>query len=56
MKFAVILRRKIPKNDNDLLPLDESESYLVVGEMFEKMRYQGAGSSRWPFERQGYSN
>ena len=33
------------KNDNDLLPLDESESYLVVGEMFEKMRYQGAGSS-----------
>lgn len=33
------------KNDNDILPLDESESFLVVGEMFENMRYQGAGSS-----------
>ena len=33
------------KNDNKALPLDEGEKYLVVGEMFEKMRYQGAGSS-----------
>lgn len=32
------------KNDG-ALPLAESESYLVIGEMFDKMRYQGAGSS-----------
>ena len=32
------------KNDG-ALPLGESESYLVIGEMFDKMRYQGAGSS-----------
>ena len=32
------------KNDGSL-PLNTDESLLVVGEMFEKMRYQGAGSS-----------
>lgn len=32
------------KNDG-VLPLNESEKVLVVGELFEKMRYQGAGSS-----------
>ncbi len=32
------------KNDG-MLPLQESDSFLVVGELFEKMRYQGAGSS-----------
>ena len=32
------------KNDGEL-PLKKGESLLVVGEMFEKMRYQGAGSS-----------
>ena len=32
------------KNDN-VLPLKYSESLLVCGELFEKMRYQGAGSS-----------
>lgn len=32
------------KNDG-VLPLSRGESLLVVGEMFEKMRYQGAGSS-----------
>ena len=32
------------KNDGGL-PLKKDESLLVVGEMFEKMRYQGAGSS-----------
>ena len=32
------------KNDG-VLPLDKSENLLVVGELFEKMRYQGAGSS-----------
>ena len=33
------------KNENNALPLSKSGNYLVVGEMFEKMRYQGAGSS-----------
>ena len=32
------------KNDG-VLPLDKSKRYLVVGELFDKMRYQGAGSS-----------
>lgn len=32
------------KNDG-LLPLKENEDYLVIGELFEKSRYQGAGSS-----------
>ena len=32
------------KNDN-ILPLKEDEQLLVVGELFEKMRYQGSGSS-----------
>lgn len=33
------------KNENGALPLNESENLLVVGEMFETMRYQGSGSS-----------
>lgn len=32
------------KNDG-ILPLAESKKILVVGDLFEKMRYQGAGSS-----------
>lgn len=32
------------KNDG-VLPLQENDRMLVVGELFEKMRYQGAGSS-----------
>lgn len=32
------------KNDG-VLPLDERESFCVVGDLFAKMRYQGAGSS-----------
>ena len=33
------------KNDNGSLPLSAKKKYLVIGDMFEKMRYQGAGSS-----------
>jgi beta-glucosidase len=33
------------KNTDRALPLDINKKYLVVGEMFENMRYQGAGSS-----------
>ena len=33
------------KNEGKALPLCSCKKYLVVGEMFEKMRYQGAGSS-----------
>lgn len=32
------------KNDS-ILPLDKNGKYLVVGDLFAKMRYQGAGSS-----------
>ena len=32
------------KNDG-MLPLDKSESYFVCGELFEKARFQGSGSS-----------
>ena len=31
--------------NNGALPLNKDEKLLVIGEMFEKMRYQGAGSS-----------
>ena len=33
------------KNDGNVLPLSENEKILVVGELFERMRYQGSGSS-----------
>ncbi len=33
------------KNQDGTLPLAPDGEYLVVGELFEKMRYQGAGSS-----------
>ena len=31
--------------NSEALPLEKSEKLLVVGDLFEKMRYQGAGSS-----------
>ena len=40
LESAVLL-----KNDNNTLPLNKESKYLVIGELFEKMRYQGAGSS-----------
>ena len=33
------------KNEGNALPLSKNDRFLVIGEMFEKMRYQGAGSS-----------
>lgn len=33
------------KNKDNLLPLSKEAKYVVIGEMFTKMRYQGAGSS-----------
>ena len=33
------------KNENDILPINSDKKVLVVGEMFDIMRYQGAGSS-----------
>lgn len=33
------------KNENNVLPLKKEEKYLVVGELFSHMRYQGSGSS-----------
>lgn len=40
LESAVLL-----KNDFYTLPLNKNGKYLVIGELFEKMRYQGAGSS-----------
>jgi beta-glucosidase len=34
------------KNDDDLLPLDPSQSVAVIGRMAREPRYQGSGSSR----------
>ncbi len=33
------------KNNNQTLPLDSKKKYLVIGSLFEDMRYQGSGSS-----------
>lgn len=33
------------KNKNNVLPLNKEDKYLIIGELFEKMRYQGSGSS-----------
>lgn len=33
------------KNKSNSLPLNKNEKYLVIGELFSKMRYQGSGSS-----------
>ncbi len=34
------------KNDNGILPLDLSGKIVIVGELAQKLRYQGTGSSR----------
>lgn len=33
------------KNDNNCLPLNKDNEIYVIGELFEKMRFQGSGSS-----------
>lgn len=33
------------KNENDVLPLKKENKYLIVGDLFSHMRYQGSGSS-----------
>lgn len=42
--FCIYVCAVLLKNDSTL-PLNSEDSILVVGELFEKMRYQGAGSS-----------
>lgn len=37
---AVLLR-----NENNLLPLKKDEKYIVIGDFFDKIRYQGSGSA-----------
>ncbi len=37
---AVLLR-----NENGLLPLNRKEKFLVIGDFFDKIRYQGSGSA-----------
>lgn len=33
------------KNDDDILPLKKEEKYIVIGDFFDKIRYQGSGSA-----------
>ncbi len=33
------------KNDSNLLPLNKEEKYIVIGDLFDKIRYQGSGSA-----------
>ena len=33
------------KNENHILPLKRNEKYVVIGDLFENMRFQGSGSS-----------
>lgn len=33
------------KNNNDILPLNKNKKYLIIGDLFKHMRYQGSGSS-----------
>ena len=33
------------KNENNVLPLDKNKKYVVIGDLFEHMRYQGSGSA-----------
>ena len=40
IKGAVLL-----KNENNILPLNKKEKYVVVGDLFSDMRFQGSGSS-----------
>lgn len=47
-KSAILL-----KNETNLLPINKDENYVILGEMFEKNRYQGLGSSFiFPYKRE----
>ena len=41
----VALDSAVLLKNEDILPLNKDEKYLVVGELFDRMRYQGSGSS-----------
>ena len=41
----VALEGAVLMKNEDMLPLNKDEDLLIVGELFEKMRYQGSGSS-----------
>lgn len=40
LKGAVLL-----KNNNNILPLNRNEEYVIIGDLFKNMRFQGSGSS-----------
>lgn len=42
---AVTRSAVLLKNDNHILPLDKSKKYVIIGDLFNEMRYQGGGSA-----------
>ena len=42
---AAIRGAVLLKNENDILPLNKEKKYLVIGDLFENMRFQGSGSA-----------
>ena len=40
LKGAVLL-----KNNNNILPLNKNNEYVIIGDLFQSMRFQGCGSS-----------
>ena len=42
---AVTRSAVLLKNDYHILPLDKSKKYVIIGGLFEEMRYQGGGSA-----------
>ncbi len=45
LALSIALDSAVLLKNEGILPLSKEKRYLVVGELFEKMRYQGAGSS-----------
>lgn len=45
LALDIALEGAVLLKNNNVLPLNKDEKYLIIGELFEKMRYQGSGSS-----------